>query len=148
MRRNTLFAKVVTLMMVGGLAACGGAQTPEGPLQIDPGFVRATNTGAEVSAGYLSLEALEGDRLLAARSDISEVVEIHTMTMQEGTMRMRKLDALDLPAGEQVTLAPGGDHLMFIGLTSDLSSMNEVDVTLTFENAGEMTVTLPVGNGS
>jgi copper(I)-binding protein len=59
-------------------------------------------------------------------------------------MAMRKVDAIDVPANSQTVLAPGGLHLMFIGLKSPLQEGGQVAVTLVFEKAGEIAVSLPV----
>ncbi|MCB1014650.1 MAG: copper chaperone PCu(A)C [Acidimicrobiales bacterium] len=61
-----------------------------------------------------------------------------------GAMTMQPIEALDLPAGETVVLEPGGFHIMLIDLVAPLETGEEIEVTLTFENAGERTVTVPV----
>jgi copper(I)-binding protein len=61
-----------------------------------------------------------------------------------GQMTMRPIDSLELPAGEAVTLEPGGYHIMLIDLVAPLETGQEIEVTLTFENAGERTITVPV----
>jgi len=85
------------------------------------------------------------DRLVSAKSDIAASTEIHEMKMSGGTMMMSPLaDGLVIPAGETVTLEPGGFHIMYIGLTRDLKAGEEYELTLTFEEAGDVTVTVPV----
>ena len=59
-------------------------------------------------------------------------------------MRMRQVDAIDIPAGGEAKLEPGGFHLMCIGLNAELVEGESVDVTLTFEKAGAVTITLPI----
>lgn len=61
-----------------------------------------------------------------------------------GEMTMQEVDQIDLPAGEVVSLAPGGYHVMLLDLTAELAEGDEIEVTLTFEKAGEVTVTAPV----
>jgi hypothetical protein len=85
------------------------------------------------------------DRLVAASSPVAERVELHTMTMDGDVMRMRELeDGIALPAGEMVELAPGGLHVMFIGLSGPFVAGEEVQVTLTFEGGLSQDLTLPV----
>jgi periplasmic copper chaperone A len=67
------------------------------------------------------------------------------MSMNNGVMKMRPLaDGLTLPPGKSITLAPGGYHIMLMGLTAPLKSGEKVPVTLTFEKAGEAKVTFDV----
>ena len=61
-----------------------------------------------------------------------------------GAMTMQPIESLELPAGETVVLEPGGYHIMLIDLVAPLESGQEIEVTLTFENAGERTITVPV----
>lgn len=85
------------------------------------------------------------DRLVSAESEIAAATEIHEMVMKDGTMEMAPLpDGIVIPAGETVTLEPGGYHIMYIGLTRDLTAGDTYELTLTFEQAGEIEVTVPV----
>lgn len=85
------------------------------------------------------------DRLVAASSDIAAASEIHEMTMTDGAMMMAPLeDGLAIPAGETVTLEPGGYHIMFIGLTRDLKAGESFTLELDFETAGPIEVTVPI----
>lgn len=61
-----------------------------------------------------------------------------------GAMTMQPIESLELPAGETVVLEPGGYHIMLIDLVAPLESGEEIEVTLTFENGGERTITVPV----
>ncbi|WLA84129.1 copper chaperone PCu(A)C [Bradyrhizobium elkanii] len=88
---------------------------------VSQAWTRATPKGAKVAGGYLTVEnrGTHADRLLSAESAAAGKVEIHSMTMQDGIMTMRPLeDGLAIPSDGTVTLAPGGDHIMFIGLTA------------------------------
>ena len=128
------------------------ATTNDGPvvagdLTLTGGFSRATLPNAPVGGGFLTIQnAGAADRLVAASSDVSERVEIHEMAMDGDVMRMRELpDGLPLPAGETVDLKPGGYHLMFMGLSGALVEGETLEVTLEFENAGEVVVPLLIG---
>ncbi|ADM09657.1 hypothetical protein PB2503_08009 [Parvularcula bermudensis HTCC2503] len=154
MGRIVKTASIIALFGMLPLAvACGGNQEaapsepesePQAAISIVPGFVRRPSEGALSTAAYFTLRSSTGDRLLAASSDAAEVVEIHTMTMKEGVMAMDRLDALILPAGESIALEPGGYHLMMIRPSPDLTTAEEVEVTLDFETAADVTLTLPV----
>lgn len=119
-----------------------------GDLVITAPFARATLPNAPVAGGFLTIanDGAQDDRLVAAASAIAGRVEIHEMAMAGDVMRMRELaDGLPLPAGETVTLAPGGYHVMFMDLAGPLVEGEALEVTLTFERAGTITVPLAVG---
>ena len=84
------------------------------------------------------------DRLISAAAPISAKTELHTHINDNGVMRMRKIPAIDLPAGETVTLKPGGLHVMFMGLKAPLQEGGSFPLTLTFEKAGTVTVQVSV----
>ncbi|GGE37946.1 hypothetical protein GCM10011360_27200 [Primorskyibacter flagellatus] len=119
-----------------------------GALEISGAFTRATLPNAPVAGGFMTIAntGQNEDRLLSATSPIAGRVEIHEMAMEGDVMRMRALpDGLALPAGDTVTLAPGGYHLMFMELKQALPEGDSVPVTLRFRDAGEVDVTLTVG---
>lgn len=84
--------------------------------------------------------------LLSATTDAARVVELHRMLMEDGMMRMQKVDSINLPAGGVVKLEPGGYHLMVIDLKRELKEGAEVRVTLRFSNRIEKTINVPVKN--
>jgi hypothetical protein len=86
----------------------------------------------------------KGGALTAASSPVAEVVELHTHTMEDGMMRMRQVDKIDLPAGEVVKLQPGGLHVMMIGLKQQLIPDEKVPLTLIFEDGSSKQVEAPV----
>lgn len=117
-----------------------------GSIEITAPFTRATLPNAPVAGGFLTLTntGTEDDRLVSVTSPISKETQIHEMAMDGDVMKMRQLvDGLPIPAGQRVELAPGGYHLMFLGLTGPVVEGSMVPVTLTFEKAGEITIELP-----
>lgn len=107
----------------------------------------AMNHGSGTAAAWFTItnNGENDDRLVSAESDIAAAVEIHEMAMSDGTMTMSPLpDGLEIPAGETVILEPGGYHIMFIGLTRDLKAGDAFELTLTFEAAGDLEVTVPI----
>lgn len=118
-----------------------------GDLRIDHPWSRATPPSARVGAGYLSLrnDGAVADRLVAASSPAAARVEIHEMRMEGSVMRMREMaQGLSIPAGAKVELKPGGLHLMLMELKAPLAAGTDVPVTLVFERAGRVDVTLKV----
>lgn len=151
--------KKIVAVACFALAACGAPQTtptpdapaseaaqPAGAVDVRDGWASPTPGGVSVSAGYLTIAngTAAEDRLISASSPRAARVEIHTMDMEGGVMRMRQLDALAVPAGGEVSLAPHGTHLMFIGVAEPFVAGEEIAVTLTFENAGAVETRLPV----
>jgi len=66
------------------------------------------------------------------------------MSMEGGVMRMRPLTAIDIPAGQTVTLSPGGTHIMLLGLTQPLREGQSFPLTLSFDHAGPRQVTVVI----
>ena len=123
------------------------APVAQGDLTLTHGFAFATLPNQPVAGGFMTIEnaADADDRLIAATSDIADVMQFHTMAMDGGVMVMRELpDGLELPAGETVKLEPGGYHIMFMQLNAPLVEGDTVPVTLTFEQAGDVDVILPI----
>jgi copper(I)-binding protein len=130
------------------MAAATGAEVSAGDLTISGGFTRATLPGAPVAGGFLTItnSGTEDDRLVAVTTSIAKEAQIHEMALENEIMKMRRLeDGLVIPAGETVTLAPGGYHLMFMGLTGAIAEGDAVAVTLTFERGGDVAIDLVAG---
>jgi hypothetical protein len=141
---------LVVLGLLLATSACG--ERAESPTHQTPWIVVSdawaspTPGGVDVSAGYLTISNNGDidDRLLGASSARAVRVEIHEMIMDGGVMSMRQLQGLDVPAHGQVTLAPGGTHLMFLGVTEPFREDEAIEVELQFEYAGDVGVALPV----
>ena len=106
-------------------------------------FARATLPNQPVGGGFLEIvnNTVSDDRLLAVTTPVARRVEIHEMRMQDDTMKMRALsEGLRIPAGETVTLQPGGYHLMFFDLDEPLVQGESFKAKLYFEKAGAVTV--------
>jgi copper(I)-binding protein len=114
-----------------------------GALKIGHPWSRATPKGAAVGGGYLTITntGTESDRLLGGTTDIASRFEIHSMTMENGVMKMRPVKGgLEIKAGQTVELKPGGYHIMLVDLTHPLAKGQHVDATLRFEKAGTVKV--------
>ncbi|WP_420408620.1 copper chaperone PCu(A)C [Hoeflea sp.] len=118
-----------------------------GALEIGHPYARATPPNAPVSGGYMTIRNTSdaADRLIAGEAGFADRVEIHEMSMENDVMKMRELaDGLEIPAGGEVELKPGGYHIMFIGLDGQMAEGETRTVTLTFENAGSIDVDFSV----
>jgi copper(I)-binding protein len=97
-------------------------------------WVRATNSGQNISAGYMTMTSTQDVTLIRVKSDVTESVEIHSMKMENNVMKMRMLDSLALSLGKPYKLEPGGYHLMLFDLKKSLSDAQTVDFEMTFKN--------------
>ena len=128
--------------------APAGPVVAVGDLEITGAFSRATLPNAPVGAGYLTItnKGTSDDRLVSASSPVAGMTQIHQMKLEGDVMKMGELpEGLVIPAGQSVTLAPGGLHIMFMQLTQQLAEGSTVPLTLTFESAGTVEVELMVG---
>ena len=103
-------------------------------IEIKNQWVRASNDGQDVGAAYMTIVSNENTSLIAIDSDVADAIEIHSMSMENGVMKMRMLDTLDLIAGKPTELSPGGFHLMLFDLKKPLTAGNEAHFTLHFKN--------------
>jgi len=119
-----------------------------GDIVIDDPYARASAMMSKSGAAFMVIKnaGAEDDRLIAAASDVAERVELHThIENDQGVMQMVEVEeGFPVPAGGEHALARGGDHVMFLGLTRPLAHGDMVELTLTFEKSGEMTVEIPV----
>jgi hypothetical protein len=138
------------LALAASLLIAGSAMAQTGPtetknVEINNAWARATPGKAENGAAYLTIVSPIADRLTAISTPEAKSAELHNMTMDGGVMKMRPLpNGIDLPAGQQVTLKPGGTHIMLMGLKEPLKEGNAFPLTLTFEKAGTKQVTVAI----
>ncbi|MBK9125810.1 MAG: copper chaperone PCu(A)C [Chloroflexi bacterium] len=149
MRVKTLLVATVALMLALAPVSviAQEAETCELVYLFD-GWARATVEGAPNSAAYGVLVNLgsEDDTLIAASTEAAEVLELHEMMMGEGdVMMMRPMEGgFPVSANGFTVLEPGGLHIMLINLTAPLVAGEELAITLTFENAGDVELVLPI----
>ncbi|MDO8607959.1 MAG: copper chaperone PCu(A)C [Phaeospirillum sp.] len=122
-----------------------GAQANAADIEVAAPFMRAAPVVGGNGAAFLTISNHgSDDRLTGAQADISKAVELHTHVKDGDIYRMRKVDALAVPMHGTVALKPGGDHIMFIGLTAPVKEGAMVPLTLVFEKAGKIVVNVPV----
>src|ERR1700733_14760096 len=118
-----------------------------GSIHIAAPWARATPKGASTGAGYMTItnKGTAPDRVSCVSDDARAQCQIHSMTMEDGVMKMRPVEGgLEIKPGETVTLQPGGYHVMFVGLIHALEQGNTVDVKLKFDKAGSVDVQYPI----
>jgi copper(I)-binding protein len=139
------FAFAALLALWG--APADAQEVKAGDLVITQPWSRATPGGAKIAGGFLTIEnkGTAPDRLVSGAGDIAGKVEIHEMAMNNGVMTMRPLDkGLVIEPGKTVKLAPGGYHLMLMDLKQPFKQGDKVPVTLEFEKAGKVALSLDV----
>jgi copper(I)-binding protein len=129
MLKKTLYLGLAIL--VGILMACS-KQAPE--INVTDNWVRATAEGQDVGAAYMTITSASEKSLVKVESSVTDSVEIHSMSMENGVMKMRMLEQLDLKANTPNKLAPGGFHLMLFDLKKQLKAGETVSFTLHFKN--------------
>lgn len=141
--KKLLLAAVLALAPLPAFAA----DATLGPLQVDQPWSRATAASARNGGAYLVVRNAgpDGDRLVAAATTVAGRAELHTHIDDSGVMKMRHVPAIDVPAGGQAVLKPGGFHVMLMELKAPLAEGQRFPLTLTFEKAGSVTVEVAVG---
>ncbi len=130
------------VLLIGVLAACG-VQGPAGPsLRAGDVWSRPAPAGG-TGVVYLTLmnQGRQPDRLMGAKSDIAQAVELHRTTTEGGVMKMQPIaGGVEVPARSRVIFEPGGAHIMLIGLKRDLKAGDRFRVALEFEKTGTLMV--------
>lgn len=132
---------------MGGAPAATADALKAGDLEISAGWVRAMLPGQPAGGGYLTVKnkGAAADRLLSVATPGAGKSEIHSMEMKDNVMVMRPVaGGLEIPAGGSVELKPGGFHLMFMQVAKPYAEGDTVPVTLQFEKAGKVELSLPV----
>ena len=143
--RCALGALVSAFLLAGPLARAEDVKA--GDLVISQAWSRATPGGAKTGGGFLTIEnkGSAPDKLVGVSADVAGKIEVHEMATDGGVMKMRPVEGgLTIDPGKTVKLAPGGLHLMMTDLRNPLKKGDKVPVTLQFEKAGKVQVTLDV----
>ncbi|QXZ08969.1 copper chaperone PCu(A)C [Comamonas sp. Y33R10-2] len=134
MRRFTLLSlsSLVGSLMISGAAL---AHADSAHVKAENAWARASVQGQQASGAFMRLTAAEPLKLVGIESSAAAVAEVHEMKMDGDVMRMRAIEALDLPKGVAVDLKPGGYHLMLQQLKAPLLKDTQVPITLIFKDA-------------
>lgn len=135
------------VLAVNTSAAETAARTARPPA-VTEAWARATVPGQPVAAAHMKISSASSVTLTHVETDVAKQVQVHDMQMNDGVMQMRMHERLDIPAGKTIELAPGGMHLMLIGLKRPLRSGEAITLKMTFVDAEKAkltsVVTVPV----
>ena len=134
---------IVALSLLSGSALAQDVQVPRS-------YARATVPQQQSAGAYVTLEnkGRETDRLVAASTPVAKSVEIHTMALDGNVMRMREVGMIELKPSARIEMQPGdGFHLMLMGLRQQLKAGGSFPLTLQFEKAGKIEVSVSVESG-
>lgn len=146
------FLQLTTLL--AGIALSGTVFAHDykaGDLQVGHPWARPTVPGQPSGGAYLTIEnkGKTGDKLISVASPVAKSSEIHTMSMEGNVMKMREVGSIDLKPSDKIAMQPGnGYHIMLIGLTQPLRIGDKIPLTLTFEKAGKLDVSVFVEDKS
>lgn len=147
MRRTLLeIIAAISLTLAAVVTSVSGAKA--GDLMIMKAFARASATPtADSGAAYVSLmnHGKEADVLTSVSTPAAAMAHVHKTETVDGVMKMEAVAALEVPGQGMLVMKPGGYHIMLMGLKQPLKKGEEIDLTLHFEKAGDVTVKVPVG---
>ena len=133
--------KTVSIFLAMVMCMAGGPVWA-GTFGIHAPMVRMVPPGQSVSAAFMILHnhGIKERSVVAAYSDVAAAVELHNHIMEDGMMKMRRVDAIAIPGHGQVALKSSGFHIMLIGLTRDLEMGEEVPIELEFADGERLAV--------
>jgi periplasmic copper chaperone A len=145
--KYTIGAVALLAAQMAGAQLARAADYDVGSIHISQPWSRATPKGAASGAGYMTVtnKGTAPDRVSCVSSDASAQCQIHTMTMEDGVMKMRPVEGgLEILPGQTITLKPGGFHIMLLDLKHPLEQGQSVKATLKFDHAGTVDVEYPI----
>ena len=113
-------------------------------IKVEDPWVRGTVMGQQATGAFMRITAEKNARLVAAKSPVAGLVEIHEMAMENNVMKMRQIPGLDLAAGRAMELKPGGYHVMLMELKQTMKGGEQVPITLVFEDDAKKRFEVPV----
>jgi len=137
-RRSLLAAPALMLFAVAPAIA--------GELTVSNAWSRTTPPGIGMGVVYLKIHnnSTKSDRLLKLKASVASSAEVHRTEIVEGVARMREVSVLHVAASERLEFAPGGMHIMLMGLKKPLVEGQKFNLELLFEVAGPRKVTVVV----
>jgi periplasmic copper chaperone A len=130
------------ILIAGLILATAGSAWAQ--VTVSSPWARSTVPGQMGTGAFMTIASKDGGRLVGAASPVAGVVELHEMAMDNNVMKMRAIPGLDLPAGREVQLKPGGYHVMLLDLKRPLKAGEKVQIELRLETRDGKRITQPV----
>jgi copper(I)-binding protein len=142
--RRTVIGR--NLIIVAALAMAASVFADSRVVEVTQAWSREMPPGAPVSVSYFTIinHGHRADRLIRVRTPVAGKAEMHTSVMEDGLMKMRPLNAVEVPPGEPTMFQPGGNHVMLMQVKEPLRKGESFPMILTFENAGDVQVHVTV----
>jgi len=140
---RSLAVVAVLAVTTSGSVLAQAHEHKKGPLTVVHPWSRATAPSQKAGGVFLRIKNASDlpDRLIGVESNLSEVASLHVMIRDGDVMKMRPVEGgVDVPANGEVVLAPGGIHVMLIGLREQLIKETTISLTLIFERAGRLEI--------
>ena len=136
--------KIVVAFLLVAVVGCAKEHTGD-PIVVRDAWIREPPPRSP-AAGYLVIENRGGDpvELVAVATEAAAQAEIHVMEYKDDRMTMRRVAKLEIPAGEEIALKPGGTHLMLMELRQPLRDGDEVELALRFDDGKEKRIQMTV----
>jgi|GEM_PF-1518453 copper(I)-binding protein len=140
-RHLALAGGVAAAALVAGVAVVAPSEAPRPDIDVTDVRISKGQVGG-VTAMYLYVGNEGGeDRLVGVATPVADRAELHLLDERDGLRLMRTVDALTVPAAGAAELAPGGSHLMLVGLRKNLSPGDNVPITVEFARSGRVELT-------
>tara|TARA_R110002096_G_scaffold116168_2_gene251804 strand:- start:1951 stop:2415 length:465 start_codon:yes stop_codon:yes gene_type:complete len=141
-----VFLALLLMFSTTGINVAYDGNDYEHMLTIDQPWAPHTGKRTMSAAVYLAIHngGEEDDTLIDVESDVAEMTTLHRSYEEDGIMRMDHVDTLEIPAGGDTALSPGGYHIMLMQLQAPLKRGEQFPLTLMFEHAGEITVMVEI----
>jgi copper(I)-binding protein len=121
---------ILALLAGGLLSASAFAQ-----VSVSDPWIRATVPAQKVTGAFMRVQSATAARLIGVQAEVAGRAELHEMAMDGQTMRMRRVESIELPAGKPVNLASGGYHVMLFDLKRQVKEGENVELTLQVQDA-------------
>ena len=146
MIRSHPIAVALVLVVVFGVASASAHEFKIGQIGVATPWARATIGSGKTGVVYLTVHnrGTATDRLIAVSTPIAKRAALHTHKMDKGVMRMHPVETIELAQGKTIALAPGGTHIMLMGLKYPLREGGTFPLTLTFAEAGSATIAIDI----
>ena len=124
------------ILGAGLLAMSVVVQAHAAEVKVGDAWTRATAPGQDSAMVQMVITSKQAAKLVGVSSKVAQTAELHSMVHEGGMMKMRQVDAIDLPAGKSLDLGEAGYHVMLVGLKNPIKEGAKVEIVLTVRQSG------------